>query len=176
VAEARRRPIDWRPHSSDTERRASPSNGDELENALAAAERVLQKVLEEDRHAQNQRVGAFSLLLTIVSVIGVLVALAESTGFGRGVGAAAAVVIAFGVPATVWLARLAARTSQRRSARFEVVSQLAAAIRDIFPEIAQREGWSYFRREATRLRLSAFPLNPDRTSAPVQSVPEQRRS
>lgn len=170
-----RRGRDWQPRVADAIPRFPPSTGQELEDALAAAERVLQTALEERRHAENRRVGAYSLVLTIVSVIGVLVAIAESAGFGRGLGAAAAVVVVFGLPATAVLVRTVLRASADQSARYEVATQIAAMVGDVFPEIARREDWSYFRREATRLRLAAFPLNPARTAPPVRSLANEPR-
>lgn len=46
-------------------------------------------------------------------------------------------------------------------------------IGDVYLEIARREQWSYFQVEATRLRLSAFPLDPRRVSAQVRGGEEE---
>ena len=170
-----RRNRDWQPRVDDVTSRLPPSSGQELDEALVAAERLLESALDERRHAENRRLGAYSLVLAIVSVIGVLVALAESSGFGRGLGAAAAVVIVFGIPAVTLLIRAISHTQDEQATRYEIATQMAAMIGDVVPEIAQREKWSYFRREATRLRLAAFPLNPERELHPTRIVAHKPR-
>jgi len=166
-ADRKGRRTSWSPPADHKLESLTPSSGEELEQSLSAAELLLREALAERRHAQNRRAGAIALLLTVVSSLGVLLAVMQSAGFGRGIGA---LLTLLGASALVPLARfLLVRSTEPESSRLRVALQLAAMIGDVFPEIARRERWSYFRVEATRLRLSAFPLDPRRAERTVGS-------
>lgn len=159
VSEPHRRPASWRPPERDELNALQvPSTGDDIESALAAAERLLTQAREDARHAQNVQFAAMSLLiLSLVSLAGVVIAIIESASSASVL--AIASLFAIGAPASLYLLQMArAASNQRDSLNLEIATEIALMVGDIFLDVAQREKWSVMRRESVRLRLSAFPL------------------
>lgn len=166
---SQKRRASWTPPKRDgTRSRHLKTTGQELEIALDAAERLLAQGQEDTRHAQNIRFAAVSLsLLTVASMAGIVIAIVESARVGGLI--AIAVLVSAAGPAALYLLRLLHEVDRGgQSLHLDIALEIAGMVREVFLDVAEREGWSRVRVESTRLRLSAFPLRPH--SAEVRAM------
>jgi hypothetical protein len=145
---------DWTPPKLVAEPRFA--RGDDIEVALETAERLFAMATDDRRHVQRVQLAAYGLALTVLSVAGVIVAVAGSAILALvAMGAAAAVGLVFAPAGIALLVR-----SDRGLARLrtEIAHDLATFVSESYLDIADREGWTEARIRVTRLRLSTFPL------------------
>lgn len=155
---------DAHPRSSHDRARAwRLSDGDDLEQALRAAERLLQQAEERHRHEQNRGFAIVSLLvavgLSLVASLLVVVQVIQFRSSSAEVPVATGGAIATGV--ALFLLLRAVLNQRRRIAHdytLRLATQLASMITEALVDVAERERWSYLHLQATKLRLSAFPM------------------
>ncbi len=139
------------------------SSGDDLEVALRAAERLLQQAEERHRHEQNRGFALLSLLVAVgLSLVASLLIVVQVIQFRS---SSAEVPVATGgvmVAAAGLLLLLRTLLNQRSRIRHDytlrLATRLASMISESLVDVADRERWSYLRLQATKLRLSAFPM------------------
>ncbi|OBK03150.1 hypothetical protein [Mycobacterium sp. 1245852.3] len=143
-------------------REAQLSDGKDLEKALEAAEFMLAAAEERHRHEQNRTFTIWSF------IIAVIVTLVASLFAIHSFYALTYAVLPLTLSASVLAALFALLRRQLQRGEFDLrlrlATRLAAMINETYLEVAEREQWSYLRREATKIRLSAFPLEPNRSS------------
>lgn len=128
------------------------SEGDDLENALHAAERLLAEAEERRRHEQNRTFAIVSIM------VGVVLSLTASLIAIRYVFAFVPVVASVLILALLVRALIVQRRRVALDYTLRLACQLASMIGESYLDVADREAWSYLRREATKLRLAAFPM------------------
>ncbi|MFB8279533.1 hypothetical protein [Nocardia colli] len=137
-------------------RRHQLSDGKDLEKALEAAERLLAQAEERHRHEQNRTFTIWSL------IVGVVISMGASLIAIRSFYALEIVTIPIGICMVLLMILFFWLSIQKKRMEYDFrlthASRLAALINEAYLEVSQREEWSYLRREATRIRLSAFPL------------------
>jgi hypothetical protein len=140
------------------------SDGADIEYALGAAEYLLWQAEERRRHEQNVRVGIWTTLAFVSLSLGSSVfALIQVVVFNHDapeiLAALAGVIVTSAVMVIIWRSL---RRQQRRISldyTLRIATQLSAMINEALVDVAEREKWSYLRLQATKLRLSAFPLH-----------------
>jgi hypothetical protein len=162
--EANRRPEQFS-QRLDRERRSAwkLSTGDDLESALRAAERLLQQAEDRRRHEQNRTFALLSGIAgTTLSLFGSLVVVVEFASFGSSEARALTALLSFLSAAVVISLMVRSLAIQRRRIAFDftltLAAQISAMVAEALVDVADREVWSYLRLQATKLRLSAFPL------------------
>jgi Flp pilus assembly protein TadB len=154
MTEQERQPVRLRKSTSHARvRKWRLSDGDDLENALHAAERLLAEAEERRRHEQNRTFATVSIIVGVILSLAASLIAVPAYIFGL-------IPVVIGGAILVLLFRELLRQRQRMAHDFtlRLASQLAAMIGETYLELADREEWSYLRREATKLRLAAFPL------------------
>jgi hypothetical protein len=165
----------WRPSVENNARSDEPSRrdraatawklstGEDLENALRAAERLLAQAEERRRHEQNR---TYAILSTMVAAtLSLFASIFAATEFLAGgyvrAQQSAAFLTVLAVFAVLMLS-IRALLRQRRQIDFDftlrLAVELASMINEALLDVAEREKWSYLRLQATKLRLSGFPL------------------
>jgi hypothetical protein len=130
-----------------------------VEFTLAAAERLLAQAAEDASRLARARVVASALIFAAACVVVGFVALAPKPGALREF-VALAVVVVLAVPLVLGLWRLAATTGRAFDPqKLRLATDLAALVSAVYLDVAEREQWSYVRLQATKLRLSTFPLS-----------------
>jgi hypothetical protein len=138
------------------------STGDDLENTLRAAERLLHESEERRRHEQNVTHAIGSIIVaTLLSLVASLVVVVDVVSFGQAARVLAGTV-SFIVAGAVLLYLFIVLQRHRNSIGSEFILRLAVRASSLVTaalvDVSEREKWSYLRLEATKLRLSAFPL------------------
>ena len=141
--------------------RRSTVTGADIEMALRAADGLI----AEDRLLRRQEALtrlyasiAIALILAASSITEAL--LSEhlgTTAFKVFVGIATFAILAT-LPTSLWVLRTRNR-SRSAYLRLGVAQDITAMLDEVVLSVAEREHWSYVRLEATKLRLSAFPLS-----------------
>lgn len=142
------------------------ADGDDLESALRAAERLLTQGEVRYQHAQNRTFGIASLIVgTLLSLAASVFILLQYVFNGSSNFAAFAVLLtvlpALGVLVYWFRQHLYTRRDSRKDYTMQLASEIAVLVGETMSDIAEREHWSYLRVRTTRLRLSAFPLPRD---------------
>ena len=143
------------------------SSGEDLEHALRAAERMLQQSEARRRHEQNRTFALVSIVLgTTLSLVASLVVIIQFVTFGTATAKVATALIPALASFLVVASLLRALIKQIKKAGLDylldIAMQLSGMIDEALIDVAEREEWSYMRIQATKLRLSAFPLREDR--------------
>lgn len=141
------------------------TNGDDIECALATAERWLAREQDELQYSRNLEIGLLTAFaVAIASLLGFGIALYNSGSHSYGAVGALAVILAVSSSVTgafvmrqLYLYRRSSQSSYRRRAATELATMIEAA----YLEVSERERWSYLRLNTTKLRLAAFPLAKD---------------
>lgn len=145
------------------------STGDDLENALRSAERLLAEAEERRRHEQNINYAIVSVMVaTLLSLVASLVVISEVLSFGAGTRILGA-ILSFAVAAAILIYLFFALQRHRSSIGSEFILRLAvqasSLVNAALVDVSEREKWSYLKLETAKIRLSAFPLlEPDRFS------------
>jgi hypothetical protein len=138
------------------------STSADLENALTAAERLLHGAEERRRHEQNITYAIVSIIvITLLSLAASLVVVVEVASFGQTTrfwAAAISFIVAGVILLCLFIALQRHRTSIGSQFILRLAVQAASLVTAALVDVAEREEWSYLRLEATKLRLSAFPL------------------
>jgi hypothetical protein len=138
------------------------STGEELESALRAAERLLHESEERRRHEQNITYAILSIIVAILLSLGAsLVVVVEVASFGqttRFLAATVSFIVAGSVLLYLFVALQRHRSSIGSQFILRLATQASSLVTAALVDVAEREQWSYLRVEATKLRLSAFPL------------------
>jgi hypothetical protein len=138
------------------------STGDDLENALRAAERLLHEAEERRRHEQNITYAIVSVIVaTLLSLAASLVVVVEVVSFGQGARFLAA-TLSFIVAGAIFIYLFISLQRHRSSIGSDFILRLAvqasSMVNAALVDVSEREGWSYLRLETAKIRLSAFPL------------------
>lgn len=150
-------------------RRAQLSDGKDLEKALEAAERMLASAEERHRHEQNRTFTIWSLIVgVVISLAASLIAVRSFYGL---IFSIIPIVVCSILLAILFSWLLVQRRRSRYDFRLGHASRLAALINESYLEVSDREQWSYLRREATRIRLSTFPLHDSARSSDWEGYP-----
>ncbi|MBQ0853392.1 hypothetical protein J8N05_35080 [Streptomyces sp. BH-SS-21] len=139
------------------------SDGEELERALRSAEHLLAQAEERKRHENNRTFATLSVIAgTVFSLAASLVAVAELITFSntgsRVFATITPVVVSVSVIVTSVISLLRDRRELEDEYPMRLATQIASMVAETMLDVAEREDWSYFRLEVTKLRLSAFPL------------------
>ena len=135
------------------------ATGQDIEEALRAAERLLMQAEERRRHEQNLMLAIISAIVaTTLSLIAALVVVVQLSSiaalFGGGLSFFAAFVV------LVYWIRLLQRHRANIASEFMLRLSVkgSSMVNAALIDVAERESWSYLRLESAKLRLSAFPL------------------
>lgn len=135
--------------------------GEDIEFALQAAEGLLAEVELARRQESLTRLGASIACAFMVASSALTGALLfdhhSNIGFIVLVSAATAVFLAM-LPAIWYWVQLTRRRSRSSYLRLGIAKDIAEMLGQVVTSVAEREKWSYVRLEATKLRLSVFPL------------------
>jgi hypothetical protein len=140
----------------DARRRAESTwrltDGDDLEDALRAAERLLAQAEERHRHGQNITIAYLSL------IIGVAISFLATITFLDSY----RVLISAPLILAILVGSVSALYKQRQRMimdyTLQIATQLASMVDEVLVDVAEREEWSHVRTDATKLRLSVFPV------------------
>ena len=138
-------------------------NGEDLELALRAAERLLSYAEERMRHEQNRTFAIISVITgTTLSLIASLIAVFEFANYGSlsrvSLGALITSIGSFVILAFMVRALYVHRRRATLDRTLQIAAQLSSIVSEALITIAERENWSYLRLQSTKLRLSVFPL------------------
>jgi hypothetical protein len=161
----------WHPPAPSHNVAASEAtSGEDIECALAAAERWLAQAQDEVRHSRNLEIGLFTAFaIAVASLLGFGIALDNSSSHSYGmVGALSAILVVSSSVTGAFIMRqlYLSRRSSQFSYRRRVATELATMVEAAYLEVSEREHWSYLRLNTTKLRLEAFPLGEDTMRSP----------
>ena len=135
---------------------------EDLEMALEAAERLLHQAEERHRHEQNRSIAIISIiagaLLSLFASLVIVFQFVDYLTTGGGAVAVVSTVVTSLVLVQSGFSLYRQRQRMQQDFTLRLATQLSAIIREAMVDIADREDWSYLRQEATKIRLSAFPL------------------
>jgi len=139
------------------------ASGDDLERALRAAEHLLAQAEERRRHEENRSFALTSVVIGVVlSLAASLVAVVKVFSFESVGGTVLATVFSILLSSVILTMSLRALLRQRHNNEgghtLRLATEIAALVGEAMVDVADREKWSYLRLEATKMRLSAFPL------------------
>jgi hypothetical protein len=148
----------WRPELSDSDSREfRVSTGEEIEITLAAAEGLLSEAQRDLR--DRNRTPAWIACILAVALGAAIILTSSAAGLGAVAAAIAAGLLVASSSLVAAIATAQARAERRRPpVQMELAIQLAGMVREVYLDVARREEWSAMRVDATKLRLSAFPL------------------
>jgi hypothetical protein len=159
------RQVEQRPTSTgeDIEPR-SAATGEDIEFALHAAERLLAEVELARRHERMTSLCASTAIALILASSALLAALLSdhlgTTAFKVFV-AIATLAFLITLPICLSVVLRARRRYRSTYLRLSLAQDIATMLGEVLSSVAESENWSYVRLEATKLRLSAFPLSKD---------------
>ncbi len=139
---------------------------DDLEMALEAAERMLAEADARHRYQESRTFTIWSLVVVVVASL--LASLLAFSYLYSIIYCVVPVVVAIVLLSLLFRLLRVQQHRARYDLRLRLAGRLASLINESYLEVAERERWSYLRREATKIRLNAFPLesahkNSDRT-------------
>jgi hypothetical protein len=142
------------------------SDGNDLEKTLEAAERMLAEADAHHRHEQNRTFAACSMAVVVITALAVSLFVFYNCYWMSHYFApiAASLVSVASLILTIVYFRVENRRNIQYDFRMRLVGRLVGLINESYLEVAEREQWSYLRREATKIRLSIFPLESPRTN------------
>ena len=162
----------WQSDSS-RERRSSQwrlGTGEDVDRALWAAEHLLARAIERRRHEQNRRFGLLSGIgATTLTMFFLILSFVDFVQFSsnsvRVVVATISILAGSAIIGSMLWGLMAQRRRLYRDDAGLMAAELASIINSVLFDVADREEWSYFRLETTKLRLAAFPL-PEEVESP----------
>ena len=114
-------------------------------------------------HEQTVRAGLLAIMIFVgISLVSSIIAFAQVVQFQRQYVAMLGTLGGVVITSVVLVIVVRAWQRQRRRMTLDythrIATQLSSMINEALVDVAERDNWSYLRLQATRLRLSAFPL------------------
>lgn len=136
------------------------STGEDLEQALTAAERLFAESSSEARHLEDRSFNFASL--AVVVFLSLAASLFAIFDWGSAPVAALAISAMSALLSLTLLKYAANRRRLKDVTTLNIASDIASLVSESVAEVADREKWSELRVQTFRLRLSAFPMRVNR--------------
>lgn len=144
-------------------RTVDPVSGRDIEFALSAAEELLEKAERRRFHNEDRATEILSIAGgTVVSLLLAAFVVVQYMIEGFNPITAVAAIFFTVMPITMivsyWLIRYQRLRHDKAGMNlYRRAAELASMVDELYLDVAKREGWSTFRSDAVRVRLSVFP-------------------
>lgn len=150
----------WRPPTLSPVKEPPLVTGEDIELALRAAESLAAEADLVDHQDDITRIWASMATAVILSAAALTAALLSDHIKAVGVrvfGIIAVVILLGSVAAFLWWLARASFKPKSSQLRLSLAQDIVGIVREVMLDVAEREGWSYLRLQATKNRISAFP-------------------